>query len=181
VISSGSNVEFSALGLARRCCGDTAARRLATFLSSGLRPNTFLRESRPSAFDGRSKQLALDTDIAIRPHRGHEDRPNQADARNEPGPSGTSGWSSRRGGPPVLGDRRAGTTRFCFCVLLLSRVSGSSLPLAHGVSIGFNARQPRGVALGTPQKSQRRLAGYFATSLRPATASMSGSCAACAR
>jgi hypothetical protein len=35
-------------GLARRCCGDIAARRLATFLSSGLRPNTFLRESRPS-------------------------------------------------------------------------------------------------------------------------------------
>jgi len=51
-------------------------------------------------------RVTWDTDISIRPHRGDQGRPNQANARFCPGPSGTSGWPWPRGGLRLTSNRR---------------------------------------------------------------------------
>ena len=63
---------------------------LATFFSIRVAPDASLVIAAAISVD--APRVTWDTDISIRPHRGDQGRPNQADARFCPGPSGTSGW-----------------------------------------------------------------------------------------
>jgi len=162
---------------------------LATFFSSGLRPDTSLRD-RGRRFGGRSQgdlgHGYFNSTTPRRPgppqsgerpvlsgskwHLGLALAPRRSPADEQP----ETGTTRLRQSPPPNIDGFFSKTTVDGFVFRPSRIV--SWP-----ALLFPARQPRGVAGGTPHKSRRRLAGHRAPAPDPAPVGKSVCHAACAR